>query len=56
MVRKRKSRRRSKASGGSCSVLKARISKATTKTSRGKALGAYAKAGCIRKKRRSRKR
>ena len=41
---------------GSCAVLKKKISTAKNKTSRGKALGAYAKAGCIRKKRRHRRR
>jgi len=48
-------RRRTKSTGGSCSLLKAKIGKARTRKLRGKALGAYAKAGCIRKRRRSRR-
>lgn len=39
---------------GSCRLLKARIGKATTKKTRGKALGEYSKAGCTKHKRKRR--
>lgn len=39
----------------SCSILKKNISKARTKKARGKALGAYAKARCFRKRRKSKR-
>lgn len=50
-------RRRSKSTGGgSCSILKKKISAARTRTARGKALGKFAKAGCAQKARRKHRR
>jgi hypothetical protein len=49
-------KRRSKTTGGSCAVLRARIKSAKTKTARGKALGQAMKNHCYKRKRTSRSR
>jgi hypothetical protein len=53
---KKTSKHSGKGSGKSCKALKQALRDATSRQSRGRALGNYARAGCARRHKRSRKR